>query len=206
MPYTLEDFPWPIDALEPHYPKKVIEIHRLHHKGYCTKSQAALEGTKLEGKPIEYVISHLEELPVGLRQKVKNVGGGYANHTFFWKCLSPKFDQPLPAGLKAQVEKDFGSVDEMWKIFSGKLSTLFGSGWTWMVFNTKTGKLEIMNTANQDSPINDPKLGLIPVLAIDSWEHAWYLYCQNRKPEYVEHVSHMINWEFVDRCLTAAKK
>ncbi|GKT37211.1 superoxide dismutase, partial [Aduncisulcus paluster] len=81
MPYTLEDYPWSIDALEPHYPKKVIEVHRLHHKGYCTKSQAALAGTVLDGKPIEYVISHLELLPVGLRQKVRNVGGGYANHT-----------------------------------------------------------------------------------------------------------------------------
>ncbi|GKT28569.1 superoxide dismutase, partial [Aduncisulcus paluster] len=117
---------------EPYYPGHVIEVHRRHHVGYCKKSTAALVGTALEGFPIEYVISHLEELPVEKRQILKNVGGGLANHTFFWQCLSPNMGQRPKGKLLNQIELDFGSFESFWGEFSSSLSSLFGSGWTWL--------------------------------------------------------------------------
>eukprot|EP00764_Aduncisulcus_paluster_P004388 gnl/Carplike_NY0171/170_a247_5567.p1 GENE.gnl/Carplike_NY0171/170_a247_5567~~gnl/Carplike_NY0171/170_a247_5567.p1 ORF type:complete len:266 (+),score=44.26 gnl/Carplike_NY0171/170_a247_5567:40-837(+) len=194
--YELDDLPYEIDALEPYYPGHVIEVHRRHHVGYCKKSTAALVGTALEGFPIEYVISHLEELPVEKRQILKNVGGGLANHTFFWQCLSPNMGQRPKGKLLNQIELDFGSFESFWGEFSSSLSSLFGSGWTWLVYNTIEHNLEIMNTANQDSPINNPALGLVPILNVDGWEHAWYLYCENNKGLYIETIERVLNWEF----------
>lgn len=193
MTYELPKLDYDYDALEPHIDAKTMEIHHTkHHQGYITKFAKAIEGTALDGKPVEYVLSHIDEVPEKVRQNVINNGGGYANHSLFWTVLTPK-STGAPAGAIADAIDDaFGSFEEFKQAFSDAAAGRFGSGWAWLVV-TDQG-LEIVSTANQDSPIMH---GATPILGLDVWEHAYYLNYQNRRPDYIAAFWHVVNWDEV---------
>ena len=133
-------------------------------------------------------------MPEDIRNGVKNNGGGFVNHSFFWTVIEPGKEQNIPSGqILEKIIEGFESFDEFKKQFSDSALNRFGSGWTWLVSN-KSGELAIMSTQNQDSPLS---IGLKPILCIDVWEHAYYLKYQNKRAEYIEAFFHLINWEKV---------
>lgn len=201
MAYTLPKLSYSYDALEPHIDAQTMEIHHSkHHQAYVNNVNAALEGhSEWQGKDIEDVIANLGQVPETIRMAVRNNGGGHANHSFFWQIL--KKDVPFEGKVADAIKAKFGSFDEFKKQFSAAGATRFGSGWAWLVVNN--GELEIMSTANQDSPLTE---GKTPILGIDVWEHAYYLKYQNRRPDYIGAFFNVIDWKKVDELYGAAMK
>ena len=200
MAYELPALPFAHDALEPHIDKTTMEIHHgKHHQGYVTKVNAALEGTGLEGKSIEEVVSDLSAVPEGKRGAVRNNGGGHANHSLFWTILSPSGGAPS-GDLAAAIDSELGGFDKFKADFSAAAATRFGSGWAWL--SVDGGKLVVESTPNQDSPLME---GRTPILGLDVWEHAYYLNYQNRRPDYVSAFFNVINWDEVAKRYAAAK-
>ncbi len=193
MPETLPKLPYAYDALEPYIDAKTMEIHHTkHHQTYIDKFNGAVASEpKVAGKSVEDLVSNLDTVPENIRNMVRNHGGGHVNHSFFWQIL--KKDVKLGGEIVDAIKKTFGSYDDFKAKFSAEAAGRFGSGWAWLVENN--GKLEIMNTANQDSPLS---LGKTPLIGIDVWEHAYYLKYQNRRPEYIEAFFHVINWNKVN--------
>ena len=201
MAYSLPDLPYAYDALEPHFDSRTMEIHHTkHHQGYTNKVNAALEGTSLEGKDIEEVLSNISSLPADKQQAVINNGGGFANHSLFWTVLSPNGGGTPSGDLASAIDSAFGSFDAFKEEFSNAAGTRFGSGWAWLVVDG--GELKVTSTANQDSPIMD---GQTPILGLDVWEHAYYLNYQNRRPDYVAAFWNIVNWDKVAEYYDAAK-
>lgn len=199
MAYELPALPFAVDALEPHIDAKTMEIHHgKHHQAYIDKVNAALEGTGLEGKSIEEVISDLNAVPEDKRGAVRNNGGGHANHSLFWSILSPSGDSPS-GDLAAAIENDLGGFDAFKTAFSNAAATRFGSGWAWL--SVDNGKLVVESTPNQDSPLME---GRTPILGLDVWEHAYYLNYQNRRPDYIAAFFNIINWDAVAERYAAA--
>jgi len=197
MTHTLPDLPYAADALEPIIDAKTMEIHHgKHHAGYIAKLNAALEAhPELAEKPVEEILADVDSLPEDIRKSVINNGGGHANHSLFWQIMGPQEDSGKPSEkLLAAMVKAFGSGEECHKKFMDAAATRFGSGWGWLVVN-KDKELEILSTPNQDSPLMD---GKTPILGIDVWEHAYYLNYQNKRPDYVEAFTKLINWTKVD--------
>jgi superoxide dismutase, Fe-Mn family len=200
MPFSLPALPYDYVALEPHIDALTMEVHYTkHHQAYCDKLNAAIAGTQWEDKPIEEILQHLDELPEDRRTAVRNHGGGYANHNLFWTLLSPQSTAP-GAELEAALTDAFGSVQDFKVRFSEQATLQFGSGWAWLV--SDAGALRILGTANQDTPVSH---GTVPLLALDVWEHAYYLRYQNRRPEYIAAFWNVVNWDEVGRRLAAAK-
>lgn len=200
MAYELPALPFAHDALEPHIDAKTMEIHHgKHHQGYVNKVNAALDGTGLEGKSIEEVVSDLAAVPEGKRGAVRNNGGGHANHSLFWSILSPSGGSPS-GDLAAAIESELGGLEKFKADFSTAAGTRFGSGWAWL--SVDGGKLVIESTPNQDSPLME---GRTPILGLDVWEHAYYLNYQNRRPDYVAAFFNVINWDAVAARYAAAK-
>lgn len=200
MAYELPALPFDFNALEPHIDAKTMEIHHgKHHQGYVTKVNAALEGTGLEGKSIEEVVSNLSSVPDDKRGAVRNNGGGHANHSLFWSILNPTGGSPS-GDLASAMDSELGGYDKFKTAFSNAAGTRFGSGWAWL--SVDGGKLVVESTPNQDSPLME---GRTPILGLDVWEHAYYLNYQNRRPDYVSAFFHVINWEEVARRYAAAK-
>jgi len=196
MVFELPDLEYGFDALEPHIDAKTMEIHHdKHHKAYTDKFNAALESHKeLFEKSAEEIISSLGDVPEDMRQSVRNNGGGYVNHKFFWEIMAPAEKSGKPSEkLLGAMKRAFGSGEECHKRFVEVATTRFGSGWAWIVVNSDK-ELEIMSTANQDSPLSE---GKTPILCIDVWEHAYYLEYQNKRPDYVEAFTKVINWNKV---------
>ena len=185
MKHELPKLPYGYDALEPHFDAKTMELHHTkHHQTYVDKLNAALEKyPDLQGRPVDELLMNLKDLKVDEadRTAIRNHGGGHFNHSLFWKYLDPK-NVPDPLLVK-EITTTFGSVEEFKKQFTDSATKLFGSGWTWLVRNGSNSKLEIVNLRLQDAPI---MTGLQPLLGLDLWEHAYYLKCQNRRPEYIE--------------------
>ncbi len=199
--HSLPSLPYAFDALEPHIDARTMEIHHgKHHQTYVDKLNGALEGrADLESKSLEALLRNLTSVPEEVREAVRNNGGGHWNHSFFWPLLKTGLE---PKGEILEGIKDaFGSFDEFKARFSNVAATRFGSGWAWLVWNK--GKLEVMSTPNQDTPISQ---GMTPVLGLDVWEHAYYLKYQNRRPEYIEAFFHVINWEKVNGLYVAARE
>lgn len=195
--FELPVLPYAYDALEPYFDAQTMELHHTkHHATYIDKLNAALEKyPDLTDRSIETLLANLSDVPGEIRMAVRNHGGGYYNHLLFWQMLSPK-NELKEGELKAALEKDYGSVDNFKKEFSDQALALFGSGWTWLVAD-KSGKLSILNTANQDNPVfEDDNLKLL--LGVDVWEHAYYLKYQNRRAEYLEAFWNVVNWEWVE--------
>ncbi len=201
MEHKLEPLSYGYDALEPFIDAQTMEIHHSkHHQAYINKLNAALEGhDDLKEKTAEELISDLNSIPEEIRGAVRNHGGGHANHSLFWKIL--KKDTSLEGNIADAINSSFGSFDKFKESFSNAANTLFGSGWAWLVSNA--GKLEIMHTHNQDSPLSQ---GKTPLLGLDVWEHSYYLKYQNKRPDYVEAFFNVINWNQVNENFENANK
>ncbi|MGD0389962.1 MAG: superoxide dismutase [Tepidisphaeraceae bacterium] len=198
MPFTLPPLPFPSGALEPHIDKITMEIHHgKHHAAYVNNLNKALEqAPQLGGKSLEELLAgNLAIVPEGIKTPVRNNAGGHHNHTLFWEILNPA-GKPgaTPVGqLAAAINSTFGSLEQFKEKFAAAATGRFGSGWAWLI--KKAGKLEIISTANQDSPIMD---GAYPVIGLDVWEHAYYLKYQNRRPDYVTAWWNVLNWKTAD--------
>jgi superoxide dismutase, Fe-Mn family len=202
MAYVLPPLTYPFDALEPHIDAKTMEIHHdKHHQAYITNANNALKDyPELAAKPVEELIADLSAVPEAIRGAVRNNAGGHANHSFFWKILGPNAGGSPTGKLAEAIDSIFGGLDQFKEKLQAAGATRFGSGWAWLVVN-KAGKLEIVSTANQDSPITD---GLKPVLGVDVWEHAYYLKYQNRRPDYLKAIWAVITWDAVGKYYDAA--
>ena len=201
MGFTLPDLPYDYSALEPHIDARTMEIHYTkHHQTYIDKANAALDGTDWADKPVEEVLRNISSLPKDIQGPVKNHGGGHANHSLFWTVMGPNGGGEPSGDLASAIESDLGSFKEFRDKLSEAATTQFGSGWGWLVVNG--GKLEVINRPNQDSPLMD---GLVPILGIDVWEHAYYLKYQNKRPDYIEAWWNTINWDEVARRYTEAR-
>ena len=200
MAYSLPELPYAHDALEPHIDAKTMEIHHgKHHQAYITKVNDAIAGSDLEGKSIEDLVSNLGSVPEAIRGAVRNNGGGHANHSLFWKVLSPSGGGSPSGDLATAIESAFGSFDAFREQFSQAAATRFGSGWAWL--SVGGGKLVVESTPNQDSPLME---GRTPILGLDVWEHAYYLNYQNRRPDYVAAFWNVVNWDEVANRYAAA--
>lgn len=200
MKHTLPDLPYEYDALEPHIDETTMRIHHTkHHQAYIDKLNAALEKhPALQDKTVDELLADLSSIPEDIRTAVRNHGGGHANHTFFWRVMAPKAGGKPGGALAAAINKDFVSFAQFQEAFTARALSLFGSGWTWLVFDGV--KLEILNTPNQDNPRSE---GKAPILGVDMWEHAMYLRFQNRKNEYLAAWWNVVNWPYVEKLFEA---
>ena len=202
MTYQLPKLPYGYDALEPYIDVETMHIHHeKHHNTYVTNLNAAIEKhPELGSKSIEELIADIDALPEDIRTAVRNNGGGHANHTFFWEIMAPKAGGEPVGELKTAIDEAFGSFTDFKAKFKAAATTRFGSGWAWLVL--KDGKLEIISTPNQDSPLME---GLTPILGLDVWEHAYYLNYRNVRPDYVDAFWNVVNWDKVNGLYLAAK-
>lgn len=193
--FTLPDLPYDTAALEPHIDAKTMELHHgKHHQTYVDKLNQALEGhTDLQDMDINELLQRLDEVPENIRPTVRNNGGGHANHSFFWRIMSPDGGGTLSGDLATKIDSTFGSFGEFQSKFKDAATGRFGSGWAWLV--TTGGNLEVISTPNQDSPLME---GKTPILGIDVWEHAYYLKYQNRRPDYLDAWWNVVNWQAVE--------
>ena len=192
MAHTLPPLPYAFDALEPHIDAKTMEIHHgKHHNAYVTNLNAALEPhAALQSKSIEALISDLNAVPEAIRTAVRNNGGGHYNHTLFWELMTPGGAKEPGGDLKSAIDAAGGLASLIDKINAAG-GARFGSGWAWLVVN-KDKKLDVISTANQDTPI---ELGAKAVVGVDVWEHAYYLKYQNRRADYLKAWWNTVNWD-----------
>ncbi len=201
MAFELPALPYAKDALEPNIDAQTMGIHHgKHHAGYVTKLNAAIEGTDMEGKPLDELLKNNSD-----KAAVRNNGGGHYNHSLFWSIMGPNGGGKPSGDLSKAIDDAYGSFDKFKEEFSNAAATRFGSGWAWLCVH-KGGKVEVCSSANQDNPIM-PNVGCggIPVLGLDVWEHAYYLKYQNKRPEYIDSFFNVINWEEVSKRYDIAK-
>ena len=203
MAHELPVLPYDYNALEPHIDARTMEIHHTkHHQTYINNLNSALEKHPgLDDKGVEELLKDLNSIPDDIRIAVRNSGGGHANHSLFWPCMSPDGGDEPSGDLASSINSSFGSIDSFKEQFSKAATTRFGSGWAWLSVD-RDSKLVITSTPNQDSPISD---GLIPVLGLDVWEHAYYLNYQNRRPDYISAWWNVVNWDQVSKNFSEAK-
>jgi len=202
MAYSLPSLPYAYDALEPHFDARTMEIHHTkHHQAYINNVNAALEGSDLLKHSVEDLMRNIDLVPADKKQAVINNGGGHANHSLFWTILAPNAGGAPSDDLASAIDAAFGSFDAFKEKFATAGATRFGSGWAWLVV-TADGSLEVMSTANQDSPLMH---GKTPILGLDVWEHAYYLHYQNRRPDFIKAFWSLVNWSKVAELYTAAR-
>lgn len=193
--YTLPDLPYKPEALEPYLDAETMLLHHgKHHATYVNSLNEALVGhEELATQPVDALIADLSKVPEAIRTKVRNFGGGHANHSLFWTVMAPATGSDGPEGkLRIAIEQAFGNFDEFRERFGKAAMGRFGSGWAWLV--VEGGALSIMDTANQDSPLSQ---GKHPILTLDVWEHAYYLKYRNRRAEYVSAWWNVVDWRRV---------
>lgn len=194
MAFELPKLPYAVDALEPYIDAQTMTIHHdKHHAAYVTNLNGALEKRpEIASKSLEGLLADLNGLPEDVRTVVRNHGGGTWNHTMFWEIMAPKAGGAPKGELAKAIDAAFGSFEQ----FKGELEKAangrFGSGWAWLV--KKGNGLAVVSTANQDNPMSE---GMMPILGVDVWEHAYYLKYQNRRAEYVTNWWNVVNWEAV---------
>ncbi len=192
--HTLSDLPYSYDALEPFIDAQTMQIHHdKHHAAYVKNLNDALAGQdQLLSLPVEQLIADLSNVPESLQTKVRNNGGGHANHTLFWQIMSPNpsGEKRSPSGdLIKAIDSSFGSFDGFMEKFAAAGIGRFGSGWVWLV--SEKGTLTITDTPNQDTPVME---GKTPILGLDVWEHAYYLKYQNLRADYIKNWWNVVNW------------
>ena len=203
MPFSLPPLPYPADALEPTIDKTTMEIHHgKHHNAYVTNLNKALEGhAALASKSVEeLLVNNCAAAPENIRTAVRNNAGGHINHTMFWQIMAPKAGGAPKGKLADALKSTFGSFDTFKEKLTAAGMGRFGSGWAWLVAHA--GKLDIISTPNQDSPVME---GQYPVMGVDVWEHAYYLKYQNRRNEYLAAWWNVVNWPEIEKRFGAAK-
>jgi Fe-Mn family superoxide dismutase len=196
--FELPPLPYPAGALEPALDAQTMGLHHgKHHASYVENlNQVWKTHSALREKPLEFWLERLEQVPETARTVLRNHGGGHFNHTLFWTSLHPG-GSGLEAGpFREKLVQSFGSLEAAWQALRDAGLAVFGSGWAWLVLDRATGKLEILQTANQDTPLS---LGKSPLLGLDVWEHAYYLRYQNRRGDYLQALASVIHWREVER-------
>ncbi|MFA5542404.1 MAG: superoxide dismutase [Bacilli bacterium] len=203
MKHTLPELNYNYNALEPHFDEMTMTIHHTkHHQAYVNNLNAALEKhPELMEKDLTELLTKLDKLPTDIQTAVRNNGGGHFNHTLFWQLLTPQGKQEPSMKLMEALKNAFGSFENFQETFNNAAKTRFGSGWAWLVV-TPDKKLVVTSTPNQDTPLT---MGT-PILALDVWEHAYYLKYQNRRPDYVSAFWNVINWNKVEELFEQATK
>lgn len=203
MKFEFPELPYAYDALEPHIDKQTMELHYTkHHKGYFDKFTAAIQGTELESKSLEEIFSNISKAPAAVR----NNGGGYYNHSLFWKVLSPNGGGDPTGSIAEAINTQFNSFAEFQKKFNEAAANRFGSGWAWLCVK-KDNSLSICSSPNQDNPLMDVHdCQGQPILGLDVWEHAYYLKYQNRRPEYISAFWKLVNWDQVNENYKNARR
>jgi Fe-Mn family superoxide dismutase len=198
MPFSLPPLPYAPDALEPHIDKMTMEIHHgKHHNAYVTNLNKALESAPtLANKTVEELLANnCAIVPENIKTAVRNNGGGHINHSMFWTIMAPKGGGQPGGKLAEAIKSTFGGFDPFKEKFNAAATTRFGSGWAWLVKDS-AGKLDVISTANQDSPVME---GKFPVMGLDVWEHAYYLKYQNRRPDYIGAWWNVVNWPEIEK-------
>lgn len=198
----LPELAYPYNALEPYIDAQTMDLHyNKHYKGYYNNFLNAANGTDLEYKQLTDIFASVSAQPA----VVRNNAGGYFNHMLFWENLTP--DKTIPsADLQKAIDENFGSINNMAELFNKAAATQFGSGWAWLVL-THDGKLAVTSTPNQDNPLMDvAAVKGTPLLALDVWEHAYYLKYQNRRPDYIAAFWNIVNWDTVSERYKKAVK
>ena len=200
MAFELPNLPYAHDALEPHIDAKTMEIHHgKHHNAYTTNLNNAIDDTDLANSSIGEILGGIS----GHSPAIRNNGGGYYNHCFFWEVMGPDAGGAPGGDLADAINAAFGSLEDFQNQFAAAAATRFGSGWAWLVA-TADG-LVITSTPNQDNPLmDDADVKGTPILGIDVWEHAYYLNYQNRRPDYVSAFWNVVNWDAVAEKYAAA--
>ena len=201
MAFELPPLPYDFAALEPHIDAQTMQIHHdRHHATYVTNLNAALEKhANVQSKSIEEILRNINDVPEDARQAVINNGGGHANHSMFWQIMGPNGGGEPTGAIAAAINQAFGSFADFKTKINEAGTKRFGSGWSWLVKDA-SGKLSVISTANQDSPLMQ---GMTPVLGVDVWEHAYYLKYQNKRPDYLAAWWNTINWAKVNEYFEA---
>ena len=203
--YTLPEMPYAYDALEPHIDAQTMEIHHSkHHQKYTDGMNGALEklSPELQEKEIEEILSNINQVPDDVKGAINFNGGGYDNHKLFWNSMKQNGGGEPTGAIADAINDSFGSFAEFKELFSSKTAPIQGSGWGWLVYNPNSGKVEYKAMSKQTSPRTE---GLVPLLGLDVWEHAYYLKYQNKRPDYIAAWWNVINWDEVNDRFSKAK-
>jgi superoxide dismutase, Fe-Mn family len=197
MAYELPPLPYDYSALEPYIDTQTMQLHHdKHHQAYVTNANNALQGhDQLASMSVDDLLRNINQVPDSIRTALRNNAGGHSNHSMFWKIMKPNGGGEPSGDLGSAIQQAFGSFEAFKQAFNDAGTKRFGSGWAWLVLDS-SGKLQVISTANQDSPLMD---GLYPVMGNDVWEHAYYLKYQNRRPEYLNAWWNVVNWDEVAR-------
>ncbi len=200
--FTLPPLAYEYDALSPTIDTQTMTLHHdKHHAGYVRKLNAAIaKHPELQGQSVDTLLKNLDHIPADIYTAVRNNGGGHANHTLFWTIMSPQGGGEPTGPIAEAIAKTFGDFASFKAAFNEAGKTQFGSGWAWLVL-TSDGKLEVTQTANQDSPYSN---GSTPLMGNDVWEHAYYLNYQNQRGAYLEAWWNVVNWDEVNEQFVAA--
>ncbi len=206
MAFTLPALPYALDALEPNIDATTMGIHHgKHHQAYVTNLNAALEkAPTIATNSLEAILADLPSAPDGVRNAIRNNGGGHWNHSLFWEIMAPSAGGEPTGDLGALITKSFGSYSAFRDQLKAAGVGRFGSGWAWLMHDG--GTLAITSSPNQDNPIMDGRRPSDILLGVDVWEHAYYLKYQNRRPDYLDAWFNTINWAKVGERYTAAQK
>ncbi|MBT3591244.1 MAG: superoxide dismutase [Candidatus Nitrosopelagicus sp.] len=203
--YTLPEMPYAYDALEPHIDAQTMEIHHTkHHQKYTDGMNGALEklSPELQEKDIQEILSNINQVPDDVKGAINFNGGGYDNHKLFWNSMKQNGGGEPTGAIADAINDSFGSFAEFKELFSSKTAPIQGSGWGWLVYNPNSSKVEYKAMSNQTSPRTE---GLVPLLGLDVWEHAYYLKYQNKRPDYIAAWWNVINWDEVNDRFSKAK-
>ena len=200
--HTLPNLPYYYNALEPYIDEQTMRIHHTkHHQAYIDKLNGAVKGTSFEAMNIDEILKRINDVPENIRTAVRNHGGGHSNHSFFWTIMAPNAGGEPHGNVADSIKHTFGGFDKFKEEFANAGLNRFGSGWAWLV--AEHGKLSVISTANQDSPLMENKT---PVLGVDVWEHAYYLKYQNKRADYLAAWWNVVNWHKVEEMFKKAKK
>ncbi|HKF36537.1 MAG TPA: superoxide dismutase [Ktedonobacteraceae bacterium] len=195
MAFEVPPLPYDYNALEPYIDTQTMQLHHdKHHAAYVNNLNAALQNqAQLASWTVEDLVRRINEVPESIRTAVRNNAGGHINHTMFWQIMGPNAGGAPTGELATAIQQTFGSFDQFKSAFNDAGVKRFGSGWAWLVLD-RSGKLQVISTANQDSPLMD---GMFPVMGNDVWEHAYYLKYQNRRPDYLAAWWNVVNWDVI---------